>query len=71
MSNIKFCDVSSTQYYIAADGLSGTFIIYRKRDDASTGRYTGAEGMELYTRLKKLHRKGSTEFNNACEKEFT
>lgn len=60
---LKYSSFQTPSYRVAFDSYSGTFIVIRRSDDYCTLRYTGMEGIEEYTRLKRAYRRTTGEFD--------
>lgn len=59
------------KYWISVDNLSQTFIIIDKRKDTTTFRFTGSEGLDMYSLLRGLYKESRSTLDAYVSKTQT
>lgn len=68
---MKFESFETALFEAAVDTQSGTWLLLRKCDNATTLRFTNTEGQQTYKTLKRLWRKSHDDFDAYCIKHET
>lgn len=66
---MKLKTFKSRNYIVSYDGLSGTWCIFRNKDEAKTYSYVCHEGYLEYMRLKAIYKRSRKLFDIECIKQ--